>query len=62
MLDSVVPAAGLDGLEVDGMRETARVLRAVCRAQRCPGDPAADLAAVVRRATTAPSSTTRSSR
>ena len=36
------------------------VLRAVCRAQHCPGDPAADLAAVVRRATTAPSSTTRS--
>jgi pimeloyl-ACP methyl ester carboxylesterase len=48
VLDSVVPAAGLDGLEVDGMRETARVLRAVCRAQDCPGDPAADLAAVVR--------------
>jgi pimeloyl-ACP methyl ester carboxylesterase len=49
VLDSVVPADGLDTLEVDGMRETARVLRAVCRAQRCPGDPAADLAAVVRR-------------
>jgi pimeloyl-ACP methyl ester carboxylesterase len=49
VLDSVVPAAGLDGLEVDGMRETARVLRSVCRAQRCGGDPAADLAAVVRR-------------
>ena len=48
VLDSVVPAAGLDGLEVDGMHETARVLRAVCRAQHCPGDPAADLAAVVR--------------
>jgi pimeloyl-ACP methyl ester carboxylesterase len=49
VLDSVVPAAGLDGLEVDGMRETARVLRAVCRARHCPGDPAADLAAVVRK-------------
>jgi pimeloyl-ACP methyl ester carboxylesterase len=48
VLDSVVPAAGVDGLEVDGMRETARVLRGVCRAQHCPGDPAADLAAVVR--------------
>src|SRR5919197_281691 len=48
VLDSVVPAAGLDGLEVDGMRETARVLRAVCRAKRCPSDPAADLEAVVR--------------
>jgi hypothetical protein len=43
-----VPAAGLDALEVDGMRETARVLRLVCRAQHCAGDPAADLAAVVR--------------
>ena len=48
VLDSVVPAASLDGLEVDGMRETARVLRLVCREQHCPGDPAADLAAVVR--------------
>src|SRR5512133_2008796 len=48
VLDSVVPAAGLDGLEVVGMHETARVLRLVCRAQHCPGDPAADLAAVVR--------------
>jgi pimeloyl-ACP methyl ester carboxylesterase len=48
VLDSVVPAAGLDGLEVDGLHETARVLRAVCRAQHCPGDPVADLAAVVR--------------
>jgi pimeloyl-ACP methyl ester carboxylesterase len=48
VLDSVVPASGLDGLEVDGMRETARVLRAVCREQRCPSDPVADLAAVVR--------------
>jgi pimeloyl-ACP methyl ester carboxylesterase len=44
-----VPATSLDGLEVDGMRESARVLRAVCRAQRCRGDPAADVAAVVRR-------------
>jgi pimeloyl-ACP methyl ester carboxylesterase len=48
VLDSVVPADGLDGLEDDGMRETARVLRAVCRAQHCPGDPTADLRAVVR--------------
>src|ERR687887_582470 len=47
-LDSVVPARSVDGLEVDGMHETARVLRAVCRAQHCSGDPAADLAAVVR--------------
>jgi pimeloyl-ACP methyl ester carboxylesterase len=48
VLDSVVPAAGLDGLEVVGMHESARVLRLLCRAQHCPGDPAADLAAVVR--------------
>jgi pimeloyl-ACP methyl ester carboxylesterase len=48
VLDSVVPAAGIDGLEVDGMHESARVLRLVCRAQHCRGDPAADLAAVVR--------------
>jgi pimeloyl-ACP methyl ester carboxylesterase len=48
VLDSVVPAASLDGLEADGMHETARVLRLVCRAQHCPGDPAADLAAVAR--------------
>jgi pimeloyl-ACP methyl ester carboxylesterase len=49
VLDSVVPAAGLDGLEADGMREVARVLDLACRAQRCPGDPARDLAAVVAR-------------
>ena len=48
VLDSVVPAGSLDTLEDTGMRETARVLRSVCRAQRCKGDPAADLAAVVR--------------
>jgi pimeloyl-ACP methyl ester carboxylesterase len=48
VLDSVVPADSLDGLEVDGMHEMARVLRLVCRAQHCRGDPAADLAAVVR--------------
>jgi pimeloyl-ACP methyl ester carboxylesterase len=39
VLDSVVPAAGLDGLEADGMRRTAQVLPR----------SAADLAAVVRR-------------
>jgi pimeloyl-ACP methyl ester carboxylesterase len=50
VLDSVVPAAGLDGLEVGAARASARVLRAACRAQRCPTDPATDLAAVVRRA------------
>jgi pimeloyl-ACP methyl ester carboxylesterase len=49
VLDSIVPADSLDGLEVDGMRASARVLRAVCRAEGCPSDPVADLAAVVRR-------------
>jgi pimeloyl-ACP methyl ester carboxylesterase len=49
VLDSVVPAAGISTLEDVGMRETARVLRLVCREQHCPGDPAADLAAVVRK-------------
>jgi pimeloyl-ACP methyl ester carboxylesterase len=49
VLDSIVPADSLDGLETDGMRRSATVLRAVCRVQRCPSDPAADLAAVVRR-------------
>ena len=49
VLDSVVPAAGITTLEDVGMRETARVLRLVCREQHCPGDPAADLAAVVRK-------------
>jgi pimeloyl-ACP methyl ester carboxylesterase len=48
VLDSVVPAAGIDVLEDVGMRESARVLRLACREQHCPGDPAADLAAVVR--------------
>jgi pimeloyl-ACP methyl ester carboxylesterase len=49
VLDSVVPAAGISILEDVGMRETARVLRLACREQHCPGDPAADLAAVVRK-------------
>lgn len=48
VLDSVVPAAGLDGLMVHGMTETARVLRLTCRDRGCPGDPVADLGAVVR--------------
>jgi pimeloyl-ACP methyl ester carboxylesterase len=49
VLDSVVPHAGLDALYADGLRATARVLRALCRAARCGRDPARDLAAVVRR-------------
>jgi pimeloyl-ACP methyl ester carboxylesterase len=50
VLDSVVPHDGHDlALYTAGMTRTATVLRAVCRERRCPGDPAADLAAVVRR-------------
>ena len=49
VLDSVVPhRAGYDLLPV-ALRAAARVLRLVCRETRCPGDPAADLAAVVDR-------------
>ena len=39
VLDSVVPAAGLDALEVDGMHETARVLRARLPRAALPGRP-----------------------
>ena len=48
VLDSVVPhSAGGDLIPVE-MRETARVLRSACADGSCPGDPAADLARVVR--------------
>ena len=49
VLDSVVPQDGVELLARVPMRATARVLRAVCRtsAARCPGDPAADLRAVL---------------
>jgi pimeloyl-ACP methyl ester carboxylesterase len=49
VLDSVVPHTGFDLRALDSMRATARVLRSACRAAACAGDPAADLAAVVRR-------------
>jgi pimeloyl-ACP methyl ester carboxylesterase len=49
VLDSVVPHAGIDGLSVENAHAVARVLRAVCRERGCPGDPAKDVAAVVRR-------------
>jgi pimeloyl-ACP methyl ester carboxylesterase len=48
VLDSVVPHAGIDGLSVENAHAVARVLRAVCRQSGCPGDPAQDLAKVVR--------------
>jgi pimeloyl-ACP methyl ester carboxylesterase len=49
VLDSVVPQAGVPPFDVANAHATARVLRAVCRAEGCRSDPAADLAAVVRR-------------
>jgi pimeloyl-ACP methyl ester carboxylesterase len=49
VLDSVVPHAGVDALDVAAIRAVPRVLRDACDAAGCPGDPAADLAAVVRR-------------
>ena len=49
VLDSVVPNANVDPLQLASMRDSARVLRAVCAAQQCGFDPAADVATVVRR-------------
>ena len=49
VLDSVVPTWNVDPLQLDTMRRTAAVLRDACAAQGCAADPAADLAAVVRR-------------
>lgn len=49
VLDSVVPHDSADPLSVDDAHSTARVLRAVCKADKCNTDPAADLAAAVRR-------------
>jgi pimeloyl-ACP methyl ester carboxylesterase len=48
VLDSVVPAEGVEPLLRVPFTATGRVLRAVCRAESCRGDPAADLAALVR--------------
>jgi pimeloyl-ACP methyl ester carboxylesterase len=49
VLDSVVPGGNVDPLQLANMRDTARVLRAVCATQRCGFDPAEDVATVVRR-------------
>jgi pimeloyl-ACP methyl ester carboxylesterase len=49
VLDSVVPHPTLDALYVADGKALARVLRMVCREQRCSGDPARDLAFAVRR-------------
>ena len=48
VLDSVVPDAGVDPLDLASIQATARVLRAACAAQRCRSDPANDAAALVR--------------
>lgn len=48
VLDSVVPHAGRSDLGTAAMQATARVLRLVCRERSCDGDPARDLAALVR--------------
>ena len=47
VLDSVVPHAGVDPFLRVPMRATARVLRSVCAATNCAGDPVADLHTVV---------------
>jgi pimeloyl-ACP methyl ester carboxylesterase len=49
VLDSVVPQTGVDPLYSAALAASGRVLRSVCAAERCGWDPAADLAAVVRR-------------
>jgi pimeloyl-ACP methyl ester carboxylesterase len=49
VLDSVVPQDGVDAFYADTLPATARVLRLVCREQRCATDPVADLRRVVRR-------------
>lgn len=47
VLDSVVPDRGPEPLFATPMHAVARVLRSVCRTRECPGDPVADLAAVL---------------
>ncbi|MFF4379767.1 alpha/beta fold hydrolase [Kitasatospora sp. NPDC001547] len=49
VLDSVAPRQGFDPLDLAALPSTARVLRAACQATGCTTDPAADLAATVRR-------------
>lgn len=47
VLDSVVPHAGIDALDLEAMERAPVALREACRAVHCPGDPARDLAVVV---------------
>lgn len=48
VLDSVVPVAGVPALYADSLHRSADVLRDACAATQCDGDPAADLAKVVK--------------
>lgn len=48
VLDSVVPHDGIEPFLTVPLHAAARVLRDVCADRPCPGDPADDLAAVVR--------------
>jgi pimeloyl-ACP methyl ester carboxylesterase len=49
VLDSVVPQDGVHPLYEDSLHHARFVLRTACQEQRCGHDPAAELAAVVRR-------------
>jgi pimeloyl-ACP methyl ester carboxylesterase len=49
VLDSIVPQTGYDPLDRAAMRAVPRVLSAACAATACSGDPATDVATVVRR-------------
>jgi pimeloyl-ACP methyl ester carboxylesterase len=48
VLDSVVPHTGINGLSVENAHAAGRVLRALCYERKCIGDPAEQLAFVVR--------------
>lgn len=49
VLDSVVPQHGPDALYLDSLHRAGTVLRTACQEQQCGYDPAAEVAAVVRR-------------
>lgn len=49
VLDSVVPHAGIDALDLEAIERAPVALREACRTVHCPGDPARGLAVVVRR-------------
>jgi pimeloyl-ACP methyl ester carboxylesterase len=48
VLDSVVPHEGINGLSVENASAVGRVLRSLCSDRKCVGDPAEQLAFVVR--------------